>query len=1005
MRHRVMLIVTIPSRLRPERGRTLFQVMKMKSIRVSFAIGLLCLPVLVKATDSFWINSGTVTVAPQIDATNVVNSPGAILSIGTTQPFQTSNTRNFTNRGTMTGSVGWRLQNSPTGTGVARAAANVHNHPGATISASDLLGSSQLLISATNIINEGLMAADMQGKMVLNGTNINLKRGGIQISPLTGVGTLETIPPVSFRPDVGIIDDYWGVGTNAIDSSAILSRFVIANVTNWLALSPLHNVQTVFFGNLAQVQAFPAIPFVNITNSPPITLVLTNSTGQPTNFSLVTNIVIEAAFIGVSGSNIAAQARFYPSTQRSNVFNSIAVELAATVTNSVTLQEDKIALYLVDRSAAETNVAFSTNLSVYPRTLRPGAFLASRLQPIQYLLGDAPNATLTNANLLYDPSFTNRFVSAFWSGYGFTADRVAAQQPSIEGGSITNIPGRIEVNAASTLNMERTRVRSDGLVTIRTPHLISSTNANMDAFNLRLELGSTNGTLRVQNLAKSTVDRFGGEVTAWTAVWSNTQTLVITNNFTPSTNPPPAFIPAPLTNIINYTFHVLIVDASLVSLPTPVTTLDFVAKATNVFLADPLTITNRFFTDAQQFTLEGPGGQIALSLGTPKWTIDNTPNLRNFTNAGTITVASEAWFGADLVRATPPLNAFVNRSNLTAQGITISSSYFENAGLLDSASTLAINTVSGRFENSQALLSGDLLVQANDFKFRNSTNQLVGAMSFYITNSLFDNGSAFPNYFVCGDGFHVNYRNATGKPTVGDLLGTTFETAAPIFASVQHTWPGEDRGLTTAGYTNNLALGRLVLSVGLDAEIVLSGAGVGNAMYVDYLQFNGVDISEVETALLIDANLIVYFADSNLPAEQLDGLFSGRLRWVKSYAGAYSGVDLLVNGQVIKVNRALRQSTTLDSDGDGLANGFDASPFDPAVLSLTVVSAAPLTFALDWTAAAQTVYKVEFTTNNAQSWQTLKHYTNTTMNAGSARVLDLIPAGGSQRYYRVGYQP
>jgi hypothetical protein len=955
-----------------------------------------------RATDEFWINSGVVSTAPQIDATNVVNL--GTMAFTNTAPFETSNTRNFTNRGMMISTVGWKLQHSPSGNGIAKAATVIHNHPGATISALDGVTSSKFILAATNIINEGLFSVDMSGIMSLHGTNVNLRRGGIQVAPLTGIGSAESVDFTLFLPDLGIIDRYWGIGTNTFNTANILSRIVTPAGTNWQAVSPTHLVNTPNFGQFVQVLASPATPFVRITNGEPLNLTITNSLGQPEEFELITNYIIQAAFIEVSGTNIGVQGRFYPSTQNSNLFNTIAIEIAATVTNSVTLQEDKMSLYVLDRLASETNAGLSTNIAVNPVTLKPSTYLVSRVQPFEYLFGDAPNGILIGTNLFFDPSFTNRFASANYAAYMFEADRLAAVQPSINGASITNIPGRIEIHAGS-LNLERTRFRSDGLVTVNGKHLFSSTNANMDAFNLRFDLGSTNGTLRIQNLAKSQVNRFGGSVRMWSGLWNNTSTFIITNNYAPDTNTPPNLVPTPLTNTINWAFHALIMDAGLVALPTPVTTLDFIARATNVYLADPLNITNKFYTDALHFTVESPGGGIKLSNGVPNWAIGNSPNLRYLTNYGNILVENEARFGFDPAYVVPALSAFVNRSNVAAAGIFVSSDYFQNSGLMDSATILAISTVSGRLENSLTLLGGDLNVNANDFKLFASTNQSVGAMNFVITNSLFDSGSPLPNHLVCGDGFHFRFANGTGKPTVGDLLGTTLETAAPVFASVEHTWPGADFGVGTAGFSNNLALGRLVLSVGFDAEVVFSGSSTSNALYVDYLQFNGVDLAELAWALVIDPNLIIYFADSNLPAEELDGLVGGRLRWVKSYAGAYSSVDLLVNGQVIKVNRALRQSTILDSDGDGLANGFDPSPFDPAVLSLTVASASPLTLQVNWAAAANTVYKVEYTTNQMQGWQTLKYYTNTAVHAAPASVLDSVPSGSPQRYYRVGYQP
>jgi len=550
-------------------------------------------------------------------------------------------------------------------------------------------------------------------------------------------------------------------------------------------------------------------------------------------------------------------------------------------------------------------------------------------------------------------------------------------------------------------------------VALKTPHLISSTNANMDAWNLSFDLSSTNGNLRIQNLAKSEVSRFGGDLVMWSGLWNNIINEVITNNFIPDPADTNLFIPSPLTNVVAINIHVMILDATGLETIVPVQTHNFTTRNTNhLVLATPLNIVSKFQADALRLTIEGAGslrfdGATLTGAGFPvigqitDWTKFNTPNLKYLTNRGNIFTLAEAHFGDDSATG---YAAFVNQSNVLATGLFVGSEYFENSGLLDSLSVLSVKTVSGRMENSASVVSGDFVLQANDFKLRSHTNQTLGALYFTITNSLFDNGSSGLNRLVCGDGFHFTYANATGKPTVGDLLGTTIETAAPIFASIDHTWPGDDRGADAAGFANNLALGRLVLSIGFESEILINGAGISNAIYVDYLEFLGITLSDVEWSLATAPNLVIYFADSNLPAEELDGLLGGHLRWVSGFAGPNSSVDLLVNGQVIQVNRALRQSLTIDSDGDGLANGFDPSPFDPAVVALSLVSTAPLTLALEWSAAASTVYKVEYTTNNAD-WHLLQSYTNSAATTTSATVLDQVPAGSPQRYYRVGYKP
>jgi len=94
---------------------------------VLLAISLV--PVCVRAADPLWINTGTITSAPQVDATNFVNL--GTINISTSLPFETSNTRNFTNSGTMTGGPGWFLDNGPAGNGQRSMAGSVVNlNPG-----------------------------------------------------------------------------------------------------------------------------------------------------------------------------------------------------------------------------------------------------------------------------------------------------------------------------------------------------------------------------------------------------------------------------------------------------------------------------------------------------------------------------------------------------------------------------------------------------------------------------------------------------------------------------------------------------------------------------------------------------------------------------------------------------------------------------------------------------------------------------------------------------------
>ena len=122
--------------------------------------------------------------------------------------------------------------------------------------------------------------------------------------------------------------------------------------------------------------------------------------------------------------------------------------------------------------------------------------------------------------------------------------------------------------------------------------------------------------------------------------------------------------------------------------------------------------------------------------------------------------------------------------------------------------------------------------------------------------------------------------NATGgsgftllnDPTNGDLLGTAITNICPgANKLVADTWAGRDFGAVNAGYTNNAALGRLVLDVlGPNSLITFKGAGTSNAIYVDSLEFrdyltNGINNNFDCTAeLAINTNLVIYFAQATV---------------------------------------------------------------------------------------------------------------------------------------------
>jgi hypothetical protein len=273
---------------------------------------------------------------------------------------------------------------------------------------------------------------------------------------------------------------------------------------------------------------------------------------------------------------------------------------------------------------------------------------------------------------------------------------------------------------------------------------------------------------------------------------------------------------------------------------------------------------------------------------------------------------------------------------------------------------------------------------------------------------LADSGQGSGNVWTLQNGLQLNV-----KPAAGDLLGTTIHTIAPNFATVQHLWAGEDRGATAAGYVNNEAVGVLILDAQGDGNLEFTPVNGDNALYVDFLEltnqvltaFQSGNLSDV---LQIDPGMKIYFAAADVPADQLNGQLNGQLIWVPDFTGPNSSVDVLrVNGQVVQMNIAVRESTTIDSDGDGIPNAYDAFPLDPnasAALALANVQRTepPPTVSFTWSASPRTVYAVEFTSAlGSGSWQPLSNFTNTLNTVTTAIVHDALSSGAAQKYYRV----
>ena len=990
-----------------------------------------------------FINPGNSTTAnpPQINATAFLNLGTFTVISPLAYDFQ--NTRYFTNRGAMLASPGFRFDYTDD-FGSRRPAFNFVNEGPGQISGldagfnqyqgySNLFYQTMLHVRATNVFNAGYLSVGNQGTIRIEGENVNLTRGALEVESISGSANANVYleltdsdpVPDAFLPDNAIYDQYWGAGVQEIPipgpiNTANVLRFLGTDV---LATAPTHRVLTsgpggwvegfASFQTLVEGSYFTAWGNTGVVGA--TSLVLTNSDGSISNlFFVPTNIFRQAIAVGVQDTNFSVRARFGPSSPVGGLgFGISVVEIASGTTNVALGDPERSTLYFIDYLGADTNTLIVTNLGVWLPTGRPYAYEIYR-DDLGFMSFGANGNTELFPGFLYNNTFSNTLATNFYAGYRASIDSLQARPPDVPGLSATNTPGRIEI-VGDTVDLSRTRIRGMTTVEVKAGHLKSSSGANIDVENLVYDLGSTNGLLTVESIAKTATHQVRGDLRAWTGIWSNQFALVFSNWFIDAnTN-----YFNPVTNPVDINLYCLILSADFLTRTQQVKTHTLVLRSTNVIINDPFVLTNRIDIQAEHLTVNE-----VLTLQSPlrDWTYTFTPCLRHFTNTGTINVPNVAYFGADCP-AGKRIESFVNEGTLTAAAHEIAVGHYEDSGTVQTGNDLRLAADTAILDGAIHNVSGSAHYAGRDYKLTNM--RLLAGQSLFInaTNSFTDSGEEAANLLEVQDGFHL-----LRKPILGDLLGTTLVTTAPRFASVAHTWAAEDRGAAPAGFQDNLAIGHLTLASLQEGELRLGPPtdGMGfplpgsYGLYVDYLEFSTNRPSgtpsvadDPEGRVVIEPGLTVYFGFSNLDPEDLDGRFEGRLQWVKDYAGPASGVDVaLRDGRTLRVNLGLVQSQEIDSDGDGLVNGFDVFPFDDLLITdFRIVSVSPYVTELSWRAAANTAYEVAYSTDLLSAdWQVFATATNPEASVQILSVRDDVPAGssaagGSGRFYRVSYEP
>jgi len=536
-----------------------------------------------------------------------------------------------------------------------------------------------------------------------------------------------------------------------------------------------------------------------------------------------------------------------------------------TVTNSI---------YFLDTSAIQQPAFYSTNSAYSPvGYAKPLAFEICRVQPIEWLTG-LPADDVFNPAVLYTAgifqSNTVPMTNSFWAAqvgrnpeqpdglFDYTATVLGTSQTGFP--DITNEPARIEINASKTNSVANLKLRANGFVNINSTNFLGSP-AAVDFGNMNLNLGNPKNPLLISNLFPATFHRLRGDIAAYSADWSNIQT----NN-------------GGTARVTNYfVYHVLIVDQDLRDTFQP-TALNVSLRGSNVVLDDSFRVMGSTLIQANNLTLNtnfhltGAAGALLTT---------NLPGLKNLLIGPGGAVTADNFIDIGYVPAistvnptkqNTPLLSITNLGQVSSGTIELQSQIFANGGSLRATNSGAIilNAITNYLGAGSLGLTnmlqadGNINLTSTSIQLTNSTilagQSGFGRLNLYASSQLTDH---YPNSSST-NAYATNIVQVTGgfsllvKPASGDLFATQIKTiAAEPGRIISHVWAGQDLGPTAAGYFNNEVIGHLILDRTTNCTLQFSAAGRRNALYVDYLEFQDLLLTNYHTGVLVDPNFTI----------------------------------------------------------------------------------------------------------------------------------------------------
>ena len=666
------------------------------------------------------------------------------------------------------------------------------------------------------------------------------------------------------------------------------------------------------------------------------------------------------------------------------VFDTAVVEVKTSVTNVIEETTDTSTVYLMSelgsvRGAGTVMSNFRT--TVDRPTGSPDTIVVTRNANMEFKEAHSPTDSIVDYPFYgtfgvgYNPQYNIN-----WTTYGFRYTNVlsrlnVATETTIDiEGNVDSLgqkvdqtqPGSVTIDAKN-LNLEAAKIRAEGNLKIKADNLISSKNAILDCQNLSLDIGSEGRLLLIEDLVPDEVYRFGGSMELWEGSWETTWKecdLVLDENGNVQIDD--NGFPEYEEKTWPFHYKMLVIDSKS-STTNKVHVQSLKLKGDDIVIKDKIRLQGELVFDSSSVTFDNDFLVIPAPGEVFKWDESVASGVISITNNAVLTLPGDVQMGTLEKRFKNYTNTGTNKT----QNLTIISEYFNNSGGIYVDGSLGLDSNYASLNDCIMNVEDNFVANGEYFKLRNSTNHIGGILTFDINNTMIDGGLHSTNLFKVKKGLV-----SRSEATKGKLLHSEFYLSAGSYKSFPLSWNSSgDKGPVAQGFDDNRAIGLLSLTNSyLGVFGINSTSKDKKALYVDKLVLEGVTEKSLLTNKLdqldIGDGMTLYFAASNIPEEKLDGMRDGKLKWVKEFAGRYSSMPLYMPGlnRSVTVNKAYRRSRIFDTDDDGIANGFDSTPFGSGRPMLKVKGDL-----IEWLGVPNATYQLEFTRKlgKGQKWEKL----------------------------------